>query len=124
MDLCFYFADDVKLVSFFNNRYVHEGEEVNLTCTLRIAMADITWRGPPHLSLYSSGHQQRVIKNVKLIHVESTKENILNIQKFQANNEGLYLCVSFRGGAESFNVTMLRKYHTHINIFSTIQTFL
>lgn len=77
-------------------------------------MANLTWRGPPNLSIYSSGHQERKIKNVKLIHVESKNENILKILKFQTNNEGLYRCVSLQGGDDSFNVTMLRKYFTLI----------
>lgn len=113
----FFFVDDVALVSLSINTYVPEGEEVNLTCPMKIAMADLTWRGPPNLSIYSSGHKERELKNVKLIHVEGTSENILMISKFQTNNEGLYSCVSLRGGDESFNVTMLRKYHTHINVF-------
>lgn len=114
IDLCFYFADYVTLVPLLINTYVNEGEEVNLTCPMRIAMANLTWRGPPHLSIYSSGHHEHEIKNVKLIHVESTNENILKILKFPANNEGLYKCASLNGGDDSFNVTMLRRYHTHI----------
>ncbi|CAC5368511.1 unnamed protein product [Mytilus coruscus] len=103
-----YIADSVTLGSFVIEKYVHEGEEVNLTCPMKIAIANLTWRGPPELKLYATRTTASNIQNVRVIHVGSTKENILKILKFEASNEGLYQCLSFYGGEDTFNVTMIR----------------
>lgn len=74
-----------------------------------IAMDDLSWRGPPNLTIYASGNDKCNLTNIRLIHLEKTKKNILKIFKFEAKNEGNYQCLSFGGGYEMFNVKLLRK---------------
>lgn len=116
----FDFADYV--VSFVIEKYVHEGKEVNLTCPMKIEIANLTWRGPPKLKLYSTRTTESNIQNIRVIHVGSTNENILKIVKFETNNEGLYQCTSLYGGEDTFKVTILREYRANVNSFATLHT--
>lgn len=79
-------------------------------------MDELTWRGPPNLTVYTSGREKRNLTNIEVIYLEKTKENILKIFKFEAKNEGNYQCVSFSGGDKMFNVKLLRKYCPIIDI--------
>ncbi|XP_052074588.1 uncharacterized protein LOC127712265 isoform X2 [Mytilus californianus] len=94
--------------TFMVDIYVQEGDSVKLTCPMKIPIANLTWRGPPEYNIYASGTTESDIKNVQVIHVKSTNENILKILKFEADNVGLYQCISLNGGDDLFNVTMLR----------------
>lgn len=100
--------------------YVQEGDSVDLTCPMKIPIAYLTWRGPPEYAIYASGTTDTDIKNVKVVHVKSTNETILKILKFEANNVGLYQCLSLKGGDDVFNVTMLRKSVRHYKHFYII----
>lgn len=93
--------------TFLIDLFVREGETVNLTC--QIAMDDLSWRGPPNLTLYASGSDKCNLTNIHLSHLEKTKDNILKIFKFEAKHEGNYQCSSLLGGDQMFNVKLLRK---------------
>lgn len=95
---------------------VQEGDAVDLLCPMKISIDDLVWRGPPDLRIYASGSTESDIKNVQVLHEKNTKENILKILKFAVDSVGIYQCISLRGGDDSFNITMLRKYHTNLFI--------
>lgn len=93
--------------------YAEEGGTINIECPMKIPVNDVTWRGPPRLKTYSSGYHKADLEHVNVSHLTKNNTPTLQIVNFTAKNEGLYQCSSFRGGDETFNVTLFRKYMFH-----------